>query len=167
MQSLSSLTSLLRNKTREDYSSESTLVEQGGENLLLSIGNVLNSAAQKASVIGKAKFSKDVRAKVINVMRGVAHCGYAMIVELIVCLTIVTIGSWIATFRLLHCWSSSGDGVDWLCHYKLLGLKFQKLGCPRSNNTIPTRYQWGPPREKSRLNDKDRNASNIANHDAT
>ena len=90
MQSLSSLTSLLRNKTREDYSSESTLVEQGGENLLLSIGNVLNSAAQKASVIGKAKFSKDVRAKVINVMRGVAHCGYAMIVELIVCLTIVS-----------------------------------------------------------------------------
>ena len=88
MKSLSSLTSLLRNKTRD--SSESTLVEQGGENLLLSIGNVLNSAAQKASVIGKAKLSKDIRAKVINVMKGVAHCGYAMIVELIVCLTIVS-----------------------------------------------------------------------------
>ena len=88
MQSLSSLTSLLRNKTKD--SSESTLVEQGGENLLLSIGNILNSAAQKASVIGKAKLSKDVRAKVINVMKGVAHCGHAMIVELIVCLTIVS-----------------------------------------------------------------------------
>ena len=90
MQSLSSLTSLLRNKTRDDYSSESTLVEQGGENLLLSIGNVLNSAAQKASVIGKAKFSEDVRTKVINAMKGVARCGYIMIAELIVCLIIVS-----------------------------------------------------------------------------
>ncbi|KAK2571916.1 Polycystin-2 [Acropora cervicornis] len=52
LQSLSSLTSLFRNKTREDYASESTLVEEGGENLLLSLGNVLNSAAQKASSEG-------------------------------------------------------------------------------------------------------------------
>ena len=66
LQSLSSLTSLLRNKTREDYASESTLVEEGGENLLLSLGNVLNSAAQKASVIGGDIFPTDVRNKVIN-----------------------------------------------------------------------------------------------------
>jgi len=63
LRSLSSLTSLLRNKTREDYSSESTLVEQGGENLLLSLGNVLNSAAQKASVIGGKILPKNVRNK--------------------------------------------------------------------------------------------------------
>ena len=66
LRSLSSLTSLLRNKTREDYSSESTLVEQGGENLLLSLGNVLNSAAQKASVIGGKILPKNVRNKVIK-----------------------------------------------------------------------------------------------------
>jgi len=42
------------------------LVEEGGENLLLSLGNVLNSAAQKASVIGGEIFPKDVRNKVIN-----------------------------------------------------------------------------------------------------
>ena len=66
LRSLSSLTSLLRNKTREDYASESTLVEEGGENLLLSLGNVLNSAAQKASVIGGEIFPKDARNKVIN-----------------------------------------------------------------------------------------------------
>ena len=37
-------------------------------------------------------------------------------------------------------------------------LKFQKHGCPRSNNTAADRYQGGPPREQfSRLNDKDRN----------
>ena len=66
LQSLSSLTSLFREKTREDYASESTLVEEGGENLLLSLGNVLHSAAQKASVIGVANFSKDVQNEVIN-----------------------------------------------------------------------------------------------------
>ena len=66
LQSLSSLTSLFRKKTREDDASESTLVEEGGQNLLLSLGNVLHSAAQKASVIGVANFSKDVQNKVIN-----------------------------------------------------------------------------------------------------
>ena len=64
MQTLSSLTSLLRDKTKEDYAAESTLVEQGGENLVLSLGNVLNSAAQKASVIGKKKLSTVARTKV-------------------------------------------------------------------------------------------------------
>ncbi|XP_015778540.1 PREDICTED: uncharacterized protein LOC107356405 [Acropora digitifera] len=87
LQSLSSLTSLLRNKTKDDYSSESTLVEQGGENLLLSLGNVLNSAAQKASVIGGKNFVR--------------------IYE-------IRIGSWIAKFRPLYCQFSSGDGVYWL-----------------------------------------------------
>jgi len=27
----------------------------------------------------------------------------------------VTIGLWIEMFLPLHCWSSSGNGVDWLC----------------------------------------------------
>ncbi|XP_044184688.1 polycystic kidney disease protein 1-like 2 [Acropora millepora] len=63
LQSLSSLTFLFRKKTREDDASESTLVEEGGQNLLLSLGNVLHSAAQKASVIGVAHFSKDVQNK--------------------------------------------------------------------------------------------------------
>ena len=66
LQSLSLLTSLFRKKTRQDDASESTLVEEGGQNLLLSLGNVLHSAAQKASVIGVANFSKDVQNKVIN-----------------------------------------------------------------------------------------------------
>ena len=40
----------------------------------------------------------------------------------------------------------------------IMELKFQKHGCPRSNNTAADRYQGGPPREQfSRLNDKDRN----------
>ena len=90
LRSLSSLTSLLRNKTKEDYSSESTLVEQGGENLLLSLGNVLNSAAQKASVIGGKVLPKNIRNKVINAMKGVAHLGHVMIAELIVCLILVS-----------------------------------------------------------------------------
>ena len=40
----------------------------------------------------------------------------------------------------------------------IMELKFQKHGCPRSNNTAADRYQGGQPREQfSRLNDKDRN----------
>lgn len=58
------MTSLLRNKTTEDYASESNLVEQGGENLVLSLGNLLNSAAQKASVITETEESADKRAEV-------------------------------------------------------------------------------------------------------
>lgn len=49
------MTSLLQNKTKEDYGSEYNLVEQGAENLVLSFGNLLKSAAQKASVIRKTK----------------------------------------------------------------------------------------------------------------
>lgn len=58
------MTSLLRNKTTEDYASESNLVEQGGENLVLSLGNLLNSAAQKASVITETEESADKRSEV-------------------------------------------------------------------------------------------------------
>ena len=64
LQTLTSLTSLLRNKTKEDYASESDLVEQGGENLVLSLGNLLNSAAQKASVIRNTEESAAVRSEV-------------------------------------------------------------------------------------------------------
>ena len=64
LQTLTSLTSLLRNKTKEDYASESDLVEQGGENLVLSLGNLLNSAAQKASVLGNTEESAAVRSEV-------------------------------------------------------------------------------------------------------
>ena len=58
------MTSLLQNKTKEDYASEFNLVEQGGENLVLSLGNLLNSAAQKASVIKQTEKSAEKRAKV-------------------------------------------------------------------------------------------------------
>ena len=58
------MTSLLQNKTKEDYASEFNLVEQGGENLVLSLGNLLNSAAQKASVIRQAEISAEKRAEV-------------------------------------------------------------------------------------------------------
>ncbi|KAJ7340518.1 hypothetical protein OS493_003270 [Desmophyllum pertusum] len=69
LQTLSSMTSLLQSKTREDYASESVLVEQGGENLVLSLGNLLNSAAQKASVISKTKETVEKRTKSENVSR--------------------------------------------------------------------------------------------------
>ncbi|XP_068717180.1 polycystin-1-like protein 2 [Montipora capricornis] len=71
LQTLSSLTSLLRDKTKEDYAAESTLVERGGENLVLSLGNVLNSAAQKASVIGKTNLSTVERTKSQNVTKDI------------------------------------------------------------------------------------------------
>ncbi|XP_068672930.1 polycystin-1-like protein 2 [Montipora foliosa] len=71
LQTLSSLTSLLRDKTKEDYAAESSLVEQGGENLVLSLGNILNSAAQKASVIGKKKLPSVVRTKSQNVTKDI------------------------------------------------------------------------------------------------
>ena len=58
------MTSLLQSKTKEDYASESVLVEQGGENLVLSLGNLYNSAAEKASVITKTKESVETRTKV-------------------------------------------------------------------------------------------------------
>lgn len=58
------MTSLLRSKTKEDYGSQSVLVEQAGENLVLSLGNLLNSAAQKASVISGTKETVEKRAKV-------------------------------------------------------------------------------------------------------
>ena len=58
------MTSLLRSKTKEDYGSESVLVEQGGENLVLSLGNILNSAAQKASVIERTAETSEIRSKV-------------------------------------------------------------------------------------------------------
>lgn len=53
------MTSLLRNKTEEDDGSGYVLIERGGENLLLSLGNILNSASQKARVIdGKVETSE-------------------------------------------------------------------------------------------------------------
>ena len=58
------MTSFLRSKTKEDYGSESVLVEQGGENLVLSLGNILNSAAQKASVIERTAETSEIRSKV-------------------------------------------------------------------------------------------------------
>ena len=62
------MTSLLQNKTKEDYGSEYNLVEQGGENLVLSLGNLLRSTAQKASVIRKiASAEKRTEVRVISV----------------------------------------------------------------------------------------------------
>ena len=58
------MTSLLQSKTKEDYASEAVLVEQGGENLVMSLGNLLNSAAEKASVISKTKETVEKRTKV-------------------------------------------------------------------------------------------------------
>ena len=58
------MTSLLQSKTKEDYASESVLVEQGGENLVLSLGNLLHSTAQKDSVISKTKETVEKRTKV-------------------------------------------------------------------------------------------------------
>ena len=58
------MTSLLQSKTKEDYAAESVLVEQGGENLVLSLGNLLNSAAEKASVISNTKETMEARTKV-------------------------------------------------------------------------------------------------------
>ena len=39
------MASLLSSKTTEDYASEYVLVEEGGENLVLSLGNLLHSTA--------------------------------------------------------------------------------------------------------------------------
>ena len=58
------MTSLLSSKTTEDYASEYVLVEEGGENLLLGLGNLLRSTAQKADVVGQTKEPTDVRSKV-------------------------------------------------------------------------------------------------------
>ena len=59
------MTSLLRDKTEEDYDSESVLIERGGENLVLSLGNILNSASQKARVIDKTAQTSEIQSKVI------------------------------------------------------------------------------------------------------
>lgn len=58
------MTSLLSSKTTEDYASEYVLVDEGGENLVLSLGNLLHSTAQKADVVGLTKEPTDVRSKV-------------------------------------------------------------------------------------------------------
>ena len=58
------MTSLLSSKTTEDYASEYVLVEEGGENLVLGLGNLLRSTAQKADVVGQTKEPTDVRSKV-------------------------------------------------------------------------------------------------------
>lgn len=48
LQTLDSLTSLLKDRiAAEDQESEAVLVEQGGENLVLCLGNLLDSASQK------------------------------------------------------------------------------------------------------------------------
>ena len=60
------MTALLQSKTKEDYASESVLIEQSGENLVLSLGNLLNSAGEKASVISKTKETVEKRTKVNN-----------------------------------------------------------------------------------------------------
>ncbi|XP_022809688.1 uncharacterized protein LOC111346681 [Stylophora pistillata] len=72
LQALKSMTSLLRSKTNEDYGSESVLVEQGGENLVLSLGNILNSASQKASVIDKKAETSETQSKSENVSKDTA-----------------------------------------------------------------------------------------------
>ena len=58
------MTSLLSSKTTEDYASEYVLVDEGGENLVLSLGNLLHSTAQKADVVGLTKEPTHVRSKV-------------------------------------------------------------------------------------------------------
>lgn len=58
------MASLLSSKTTEDYASEYVLVEEGGENLVLGLGNLLHSTAQKADVVGQTKEPTDVRSKV-------------------------------------------------------------------------------------------------------
>ena len=58
------MTSLLSSKTTEDYASEYVLVDEGGENLVLSLGNLLHSTAQKADVVVLTKEPTDVRSKV-------------------------------------------------------------------------------------------------------
>ena len=58
------MTSLLSSKTTEDYASEYVLVDEGGENLVLGLGNLLHSTAQKADVVGLTKEPTDVRSKV-------------------------------------------------------------------------------------------------------
>ena len=64
------MTSLLQNKTKEDYGSEYNLVEQGGENLVLSLGNLLKSAAQKANVSRKIESAeKRNEVRIISVNR--------------------------------------------------------------------------------------------------
>ena len=64
LKTLTSMTSLLSSKTTEDYASEYVLVEEGGENLVLGLGNLLHSTAQKADVVGQTKEPTDVRSKV-------------------------------------------------------------------------------------------------------
>ena len=64
LKTLTSMTSLLSSKTTEDYASEYVLVDEGGENLVLSLGNLLHSTAQKADVVGLTKEPTDVRSKV-------------------------------------------------------------------------------------------------------
>ena len=67
---LQSMTSLLQNKTKEDYGSEYNLVKQGGENLVLSLGNLLKSAAQKANVSRKIESAeKRTEVRIISVNR--------------------------------------------------------------------------------------------------
>ena len=39
---------------------------------------------------------------------------------------------WIATFRPLYCWSSSGDGVDWLRN-SISSTRFVSIGAFRSS----------------------------------
>ncbi|RMX38281.1 hypothetical protein pdam_00025264, partial [Pocillopora damicornis] len=69
LKTLTSMTSLLSSKTTEDYASEYVLVEEGGENLVLGLGNLLHSTAQKADVVGQTKEPTDVRSKSENISR--------------------------------------------------------------------------------------------------
>ena len=95
--------------------------------------------------------------KRLHNLKGVAHCGYLMIAELIVVSQLchnMTVDGDVSTiiplvFIRRWCRLSSnvvGDDfcisilacvvVDWIVVRGKRGLKFQKHGCPRSNNTI-------------------------------
>ena len=61
------MTSLLKKKATDETANNAFLVDRGGENLVLSLGNVLNSAAEKASVARETKEPQGAREEVHHV----------------------------------------------------------------------------------------------------
>jgi hypothetical protein len=79
IKSLGEMTNLLAEKSSDRSASEDGLVEASGENLALSLGNVMKSASKKAKVAEKEDEAKHVQSKQVHDTNSKKDKGNAML----------------------------------------------------------------------------------------
>jgi len=68
MKSLDSMTSLLKTKSQDSSASEDGLIDAGGENLALCLGNVMKSSSSKAKYTNKDNNKNKVMSSFVRIL---------------------------------------------------------------------------------------------------